>query len=88
MNSSFGCTCGSEGYSYGLGVRIKVGEDPDYPKIPMGEFGWDGACGSYISMNCEHKTAIVMGMHVLSWNQTIQEERNRLAEFIYEAIGF
>lgn len=85
-NYSFGCNCGIEGYSYGLGVRIKVGENGT--SIPIGEFGWDGACGSYISMNTEHKIAIVMGMHIHSWNQTIQDDRNRLAELIYEALGF
>ncbi|MBE6730406.1 MAG: beta-lactamase family protein [Ruminococcaceae bacterium] len=85
-DSSFGCTCGSKGYSYGLGVRVKTGEDGR--NIPVGEFGWDGACGSYVSMNTEHKTAVVMGMHVHSWNQTIQDDRNRLTELIYEALGF
>ena len=84
-NPSFGCTCGGgESYSYGLGVRVKTGEDNR--NIPIGEFGWDGACGSYISIDPENKVSIVMAMHVLSWNQTIMEDRNDLAEILYEAV--
>ena len=48
------------GYTYGLGVRTNVSSDFS----EKGEFGWDGAAGSYTIMDPKNHIAVFYGTHV------------------------
>lgn len=48
-------------YTYGLGVRVKISEEGG---SPIGEFGWDGAAGSYLLVDTENELAIFYAQHV------------------------
>ena len=55
-------TLGKIGYSYGLGVRTLI--DKAQSKGPVGEFGWDGAAGSYVMIDPINNIAIFYAQHV------------------------
>ena len=48
-------------YTYGLGVRVKISEEGG---SPIGEFGWDGAAGSYLLVDTKNELAIFYAQHV------------------------
>ena len=48
------------GYTYGLGVRTNVSSDFS----EKGEFGWDGAAGSYTIIDPKNNIAVFYGTHV------------------------
>ena len=49
MKNNFSCAAG-EGYGYGLGVRTLIDKSQGQ-RSSLGEFGWDGAAGSYIMID-------------------------------------
>ena len=53
-----------KGYGYGYGVRTNM--DPAFGGnlSPVGEFGWDGAKGSYISCDPKNKVAFFYAEHM------------------------
>lgn len=55
---------GRRGYSYGLGVRTKVDSLGGEVSSAFGEFGWDGAAGSYVIMDPQNRLAVVYLQHV------------------------
>ena len=55
---------GCIGYSYGLGVRTMI--YPSKAKSPVGEFGWDGAAGSWVMMDPSLQLTAVYGQHMLN----------------------
>lgn len=55
---------GRRGYSYGLGVRTKVDSLGGEVSSAFGEFGWDGAAGSYVIMDPQIHLAVVYLQHV------------------------
>lgn len=56
----------SKGYKYGLGVYI-LDKPTDANSIaPKGCFGWDGAAGSFISIDPENKITMFFTQHLLS----------------------
>ena len=65
VNSAFTCAAG-EGYGYGLGVRTLVNKNKGQ-RSPLGEFGWDGAAGSYVLMDTQNKLSIFFATHLLRW---------------------
>ena len=68
------------GYGYGLGVRCPD-DNEDYT-----DFGWDGAAGSYLSIDLKNGISIFLGMHLL--NAQTQSIREMLCRFIKaELIG-
>lgn len=74
------------GYSYGLGVRTLV-DKSDGQRSPIGEFGWDGAAGSYTMMDPENKLSIAYGMHVRAWARILPLAHGELRDLTYEALG-
>ncbi|MGN1235034.1 MAG: serine hydrolase domain-containing protein [Christensenellaceae bacterium] len=54
------------GYGYGLGVRVMTNPGA-YSNLSVGEFGWTGMLGTYVSVDPSEKFAIVH-MHQLSPN--------------------
>lgn len=71
-----------QGYGYGLGVRTRTVDDRI---TPLGEFGWDGAAGSYVLIDTKTRLAVVFMINVLGCNPNafIQDSIRKL---VYEAI--
>lgn len=64
IEGTFTCVQG-DNYGYGLGVRTR--RKPTDWGLPIGEFGWDGAAGSYIMVDPVNKVSVVIGAHLLNW---------------------
>lgn len=75
-------------YGYGLGVRTQLVKC-NGSRSSVGEFGWDGAAGSYIVMDPETKLSIFMAMNVLYWPDLMNEREGHYAvrDLTYQAIG-
>lgn len=82
---AFGCAMGP-GYGYGLGVRTLVDKNKGQ-KSPLGEFGWDGAAGSFILCDRENELSVVFTMHVLGWYGIKDLFHCPLRDGIYEALS-
>ena len=72
------------GYGYGYGVRTNL-----YPAMggnlsPVGEFGWDGARGSYFSCDPKNKIAFFYAEHMGGLHPVILP---RLRNLVYSCIG-
>lgn len=65
LDPTFGCATGP-GYGYGLGVRILLDKSLGQ-RSPIGEFGWDGAAGSFILCDRKNDLSIAFTMHMLGW---------------------
>ena len=83
IKSSFTCVQGTD-YAYGLGVRVRTRALEC--GIPVGEFGWDGAAGSYVLMDTDNGISITMGMNILFWPNIFTGEHLNIAKLIYEEI--
>ena len=83
VKNTFTCVQGTD-YGYGLGVRVRT-KALDCG-IPVGEFGWDGAAGSYILVDTDNGISITMGMNVLSWPEIFKGEHLAIAKLIYEEL--
>lgn len=81
INNTFTVVQGSD-YGYGLGMRTRLKETQW--GLPVGEFGWDGAAGSYLMIDPVRKISIVMGMHVLSWPNCFIGEHLAIVKCVYE----
>ena len=83
VKNSFTCVQGDD-YTYGLGERVRIKKDSS--KIPLGEFGWDGAAGSYVLFDSENKLTIVVTMSLLNWPDIFIGEHLKIASLIYANI--
>ena len=63
------------GYGYGLGVRTLV--DKMSSPSALGEFGWDGAAGSFFLVDTENNLAYFYAQHMLNSCSEIIEQRLR-----------
>lgn len=72
-------------YGYGLAVRIRKVDSPE--GIPAGEFGWDGAAGSYCLMDRKNKISIVIGLTVLNWPVYVKDLHLKLVKTIYQELS-
>ena len=81
VNNTFTCIQGEE-YAYGLGVRVRK-KDTTWG-LACGEFGWDGAAGTYLMIDPKKKIAVVIGMHLLSWPYVFVGEHLQLVKRLYE----
>ena len=67
------------GYGYGLGVRTHTDKTVSGSLSPVGEFGWDGAAGSFSMVDTKNKLSITYFQHVHRWPIRMQTEmRNAL----------
>lgn len=71
-----------EGYGYGLGMRTMV--HPSVTNTSLGEFGWTGAMGTYVSIDPAEKISLVY-MHNLVPNREL-EIHSRVRNIVYGAI--
>ena len=83
VKNTFTCIQG-EDYGYGLGVRVR--QTPTEWGLPIGEFGWDGAAGSYVMIDAEKEISIFMGMHVREWPIVFSGKHLEIVEEIYKNI--
>ena len=83
VKNTYTCVQGKD-YGYGLGVRVRTAALEC--GIPKGEFGWDGAAGSYTLVDTDNGISITMGMNILNWPQVFKGEHLAIAKLIYEEI--
>lgn len=84
MDTRFGCAAGP-GYGYGLGVRTLI--DPSCSRSSLGEFGWDGAAGSYVMIDPKYGLSIFFAMHVRGWPALIGNGHAVIRDLTYEILG-
>ena len=73
-------------YSYALGVRTLVNKD-EGQRSPLGEFGWDGAAGSYIMADLDNGVSIAYLQHVRFWRGIAYTLHVPVRDYTYEALG-
>ncbi|MBQ3530031.1 MAG: beta-lactamase family protein [Oscillospiraceae bacterium] len=84
MDPRFGCAAGP-GYGYGLGVRTLVKKE--CARSSLGEFGWDGAAGSYVMIDPAYHLSIFFAMHVRSWPKLIGCGHAPIRDMCYDVLG-
>ena len=85
VNSEFTCAAGA-GYGYGLGVRTLV-DRSEGQRSSLGEFGWDGAAGSYLMVDPTYRLSIVFSMHVNNWPALIGCGHAPIRDMTYDILG-
>ncbi len=85
MDGTFSCAAGP-GYGYGLGVRTRLDQN-EGQRSPIGEFGWDGAAGSYVMCDDTNHLSIFFAMHVLSWPCCIGSDHAVIRDMVYDALN-
>ncbi len=83
VDNNFTCVQGKD-YGYGLGVRVRT--KALECGIPVGEFGWDGAAGSYVLVDTDNGISITMGMNIMNWPQVFRGEHTEIAKLFYEEL--
>ncbi len=83
VKNSYTCVQGGD-YGYGLGVRVRKVDSPS--GISKGEFGWDGAAGSYALVDRKNKITVTIGMHVRNWPDVFANEHLKIVEMIYSEL--
>lgn len=73
-----------EDYGYGLGVRVR--EKTTEWGLEKGEFGWDGACGSFWLSDRKNKISIVIGMNVFAWDRKYLGVHMEIVKEIYKTL--
>ena len=74
------------GYGYGFGVRTKISEGKGGSLCSVGEFGWDGAAGSLISIDPDRELAIVYFQQMLNPQHEIIHPKLKLKTIL--ALGY
>ena len=75
---------GKLGYGYGLGVRTLM--DNSRASAPLGEFGWDGAAGSYVTISPEKHVAAFYAQQVMSCSLAFQGIHPAFRDLVYEGV--
>lgn len=83
FGNSFTCVQGTD-YGYGFGVRTRTKESAG--GVPVGEFGWDGAAGSYLLVDPKNCVSVVIGLNVLNWPSFFKGEHLKIIEKIYSEL--
>lgn len=81
VNNSFTCVQGDD-YGYGYGVRTRKKELSC--GVPVGEFGWDGAAGSYVLIDTKNHISVTIGMNLLNWPKVFRGEHLNIVKQIYQ----
>lgn len=83
LKCEFTCVQGKD-YSYGLGVRTRI--RPTEWGLSVGEFGWDGAAGTYLMVDPVKNISVVIGMHLAGWTAMFMDKHLEIVKQIYEDI--
>ena len=81
VKNTFTCVQGND-YGYGLGMRTRL--VPTEWGLPVGEFGWDGAAGTYLMIDPVNRVSVVIGMHLRGWPNVFDGEHLKLVRYAYE----
>ena len=73
-----------KGYGYGYGVRTNLTPAMNGNLSPVGEFGWDGARGSYMSCDPKNKVAFFYAEHMGGLHPVILP---RLRNVVYSCLN-
>lgn len=76
---------GRRDYAYGLGVRVRV--DKTGGRSPLGEFGWDGAAGSYFLVDPKNSLSIVYAQHVMGCIEAFDNIHPTVRDLVYEGMN-
>lgn len=74
----------AKGYRYGLGVYIVDEAEKANSTAPKGTFGWDGAAGSYVSVDRENEIAVFYVQHM--YGGTSHQYQDTLRNAVYEEL--
>lgn len=80
IQETFGCIQG-DAYGYGYGLRVR--KVPTAWGLPVGEFGWDGAFGSYVMVDPVRHVSVFIGMNVLGWPNVFRGNHLEIVREIY-----
>ena len=79
----FTCTQGDQTqYAYGLGMRVRLQATPY--GIGVGEFGWDGAAGSFLLADPKNRISVAIGMHLFCWGLLYSDVHMDIIRAVYE----
>ena len=73
-----------KGYGYGYGVRTNMNPAMNGNLSPVGEFGWDGARGSYFSCDPKNRVAFFYAEHMGGLHHVLLP---RLRNVVYACLG-
>ena len=82
VKNGYTCVQGDD-YGYGLGVRVR--QKPTDWGLNCGEFGWDGAAGSYVLIDSERDVSVFIGMHIMNWPSVFNGKHLEIVKAIYDA---
>lgn len=71
------------GYSYGYGVRVHMDPEKSGALSPVGEFGWDGACGAISVVDSDRKISLAHFQHIHFWEP---KTRTDLINALYKSL--
>ncbi len=74
-------------YTYALGVRSLLYPERTCGRIPIGEFGWDGAAGSYALVDTTNELAIFYAQHVRGCGYAYDVLHPEIRDRVYEELG-
>ncbi len=74
------------GYSYALGVRTRVSTAVG-GRGQIGEFGWDGAAGSWMMIDPVNHISAFYAMHVRNFGYCYDVIHPKVRDLIYEGFG-
>ena len=80
LSLGFECAQGKD-YGYGLGVRTRITKSEF---TPVGEFGWDGAAGSYVAMDVKSGLSITLTTHVHNWPEFFVDAHAKIRELCFK----
>ena len=72
-------------YGYGLGVRTRI--IPGKNGLGVGEFGWDGAAGTYYFIDPENHLVMLFCEHILNHYCAYNTIHNELRDLVYECLA-
>lgn len=81
INNVFTCLQGDD-YGYGLGVRVR--QKATEWGLEKGEFGWDGAAGSYVMIDPHNEISVFIGMHLRNWPVVFTGKHLEIVKNIYK----
>lgn len=85
LNDNFSCAAGA-GYGYGLGVRTLISKEGGQ-RSPLGEFGWDGAAGSYVMIDTTNGVSIFYATHLCKWPSRLGTLHAPIRDLVYDCLG-
>lgn len=74
------------GYGWGLCGRVHINKHLSQSRSPIGEFGWDGACGAYVLIDPENRISLFYAQHIGGCNFAYHKIHPTLRDLAYEAI--